>query len=168
MVREHGRLAGHAKQFPLGMEEAVATIREFGMIPGIWFEFENCGSQCDIFSNTDMLLNGWPAAYRRNTAVFGPAQTGSHRLSDGKGHRFLKKYGFGYLKIDYNDTVGIGCDGAESLGEGCGSRFWLPRSLSGRSSGRFPIWSSKTVLQAATPGTVNAGHHQHVVLLRCP
>lgn len=31
---------------------------------------------------------------------------------------FLKKYGFGYLKIDYNDTVGIGCDGAESLGEG--------------------------------------------------
>jgi len=31
---------------------------------------------------------------------------------------FLKKYGFGYLKIDYNDNIGIGCDGAESLGEG--------------------------------------------------
>ena len=30
----------------------------------------------------------------------------------------LKKYKFGYLKIDYNETIGIGCDGAESLGEG--------------------------------------------------
>ena len=30
----------------------------------------------------------------------------------------LKECGFGYLKIDYNETIGIGCDGAESLGEG--------------------------------------------------
>lgn len=30
----------------------------------------------------------------------------------------LKKYGFGYMKSDYNETIGIGCDGAESLGEG--------------------------------------------------
>ena len=30
----------------------------------------------------------------------------------------LKKYGFGYMKIDYNETIGMGCDGAESLGEG--------------------------------------------------
>ena len=31
---------------------------------------------------------------------------------------FLEKYGFGYVKIDYNESIGIGCDGAESLGEG--------------------------------------------------
>lgn len=30
---------------------------------------------------------------------------------------FLKKYKMGYIKIDYNDNIGIGCDGAESLGE---------------------------------------------------
>ena len=30
----------------------------------------------------------------------------------------LQKYQFEYMKIDYNDTTGIGCDGAESLGEG--------------------------------------------------
>ena len=30
----------------------------------------------------------------------------------------LHRYGFGYMKIDYNETIGIGCDGAESLGEG--------------------------------------------------
>lgn len=31
---------------------------------------------------------------------------------------FLVKNGFKYIKIDYNDTYGIGVDGAESLGEG--------------------------------------------------
>jgi alpha-galactosidase len=30
----------------------------------------------------------------------------------------LRECGFGYLKIDYNETIGVGCDGAESLGEG--------------------------------------------------
>jgi alpha-galactosidase len=30
----------------------------------------------------------------------------------------LGSCGFGYVKIDYNDTIGIGVDGAESLGEG--------------------------------------------------
>lgn len=30
----------------------------------------------------------------------------------------LKKYEFDYMKIDYNDTIGLGSDGAESLGEG--------------------------------------------------
>lgn len=30
----------------------------------------------------------------------------------------LQKYGFEYMKMDYNDTIGIGCDGCESLGEG--------------------------------------------------
>ena len=29
----------------------------------------------------------------------------------------MKDNGFGYLKVDYNDNLGIGCDGAESLGE---------------------------------------------------
>jgi alpha-galactosidase len=30
----------------------------------------------------------------------------------------LKQYGFEYMKMDDNDTIGIGCDGCESLGEG--------------------------------------------------
>jgi alpha-galactosidase len=32
--------------------------------------------------------------------------------------RFFQEYGVGYTKIDYNENIGIGCDGAESLGEG--------------------------------------------------
>ena len=30
----------------------------------------------------------------------------------------LREAGFGYIKVDYNETIGIGVDGAESLGEG--------------------------------------------------
>lgn len=30
----------------------------------------------------------------------------------------MKRYGFSYLKVDYNGNIGIGCDGAESSGEG--------------------------------------------------
>ncbi len=29
----------------------------------------------------------------------------------------LKENDFGYIKIDYNDTMGIGCDGPEGMGE---------------------------------------------------
>ncbi|MGN0180864.1 MAG: alpha-galactosidase [Candidatus Ornithomonoglobus sp.] len=31
---------------------------------------------------------------------------------------FLKDCRIGYLKVDYNANVGIGCDGADSLDEG--------------------------------------------------
>ena len=31
---------------------------------------------------------------------------------------FLRDNGFGYIKVDYNENIGVGCDGAESPGEG--------------------------------------------------
>ena len=30
----------------------------------------------------------------------------------------MKDCGFGYIKVDYNDTIGVGCDDADGLGEG--------------------------------------------------
>lgn len=107
------------KLFPHGLEEAIEAIRECGMIPGIWFEIENCGSKSEAFSKTDLLLkrDGYPitAGSRRFWDFRNPEVIAylSEKVID-----FIKKYRFGYLKIDYNDTIGIGCDGAESLGEG--------------------------------------------------
>ena len=105
--------------FPDGLEKTLDKIRACGMIPGIWFEFEICGRQSDAFHSTEHLL-------KRDGHVI---TTGNRRfwdmsdpfvieyLTDRVIH-FLKKYRFGYLKIDYNDNIGIGCDGAESYGEG--------------------------------------------------
>jgi alpha-galactosidase len=105
--------------FPDGLEKAVEAIRECGMVPGIWFEIENCGRESQAFNNEDHLLkrDGYviTAGDRRFWDMRDPFVI--DYLSE-KVIEFIKQYKFGYLKIDYNDTIGIGCDGAESLGEG--------------------------------------------------
>ncbi|WMC91466.1 glycoside hydrolase family 36 protein [Kineothrix sp. MB12-C1] len=105
--------------FPEGLEKTVQRIKEAGMKPGIWFEIENVGSASEIYNDEEHLLkrdgevlttsmrrfldlrNPWVINYL-NEKVIGT----------------LKRYGFEYMKMDYNDTIGLGCDGAESLGEG--------------------------------------------------
>ena len=94
-------------------------IKENGLIPGIWFETETCGKDALMYQNQEHLL-------KRNGQVI---TSGGRRFWDmrdpwvidyleKKMIDFLEKYGFGYVKIDYNESIGIGCDGAESLGEG--------------------------------------------------
>ena len=106
-------------RFPKGLKATADKIKECGMIPGIWFEMENCGAASEIFKNEKMLL----------TRDGYPIQCGSRRFLDmrkpevisylnEKVINTLRNNGFGYLKVDYNDNIGIGCDGAESLGEG--------------------------------------------------
>jgi alpha-galactosidase len=110
-------------KFPGGLKHAADYIRECGMIPGLWFEFESVGRQSIHWNNTDHLLkkdgvvltvgdkrfwdmsDPWVINYLYNAVI-----------------RTLKDCGFGYIKVDYNDTIGIGCDGAESLGEGLRQR----------------------------------------------
>ncbi len=105
--------------FPEGLERTVEAIHQEGMKAGIWFELENAGPASKAYQNTDHLL--------KRDGV--PLTTESRRFWDMRDPWVqnyleervigtLKKYGFDYMKIDYNDTIGIGCDGAESLGEG--------------------------------------------------
>lgn len=106
-------------RFPGGFDRAVSAIRNAGMIPGLWFEMECVGRAAKAFQKTDWQL--------KRDGV--PIQTGLRRFWDMRSAEvieylsekvigLLKRYGFGYLKVDYNDNIGIGCDGAESLGEG--------------------------------------------------
>ncbi len=106
-------------RFPDGLKATADKIIECGMIPGIWFEMENCGAASQIFNDTKMLL----------TRDGIPIQCGSRRFLDMRKPEViayltervlntLRNNGFSYLKVDYNDNIGIGCDGAESLGEG--------------------------------------------------
>lgn len=105
--------------FPHGLEKTTEKIREAGMIPGIWFEIENVGNTSRAYQMEEHLLHkdGKPlTSYcRRFWNMCDPwvEQYLTRRVIG-----ILKKYGFGYMKIDYNETIGIGCDGAESLGEG--------------------------------------------------
>lgn len=105
--------------FPAGLEKTTEAVREAGMVPGLWFEIETVGRAARAYRNTEHLLqkDGAPLTsyFRRFWDMRDPWVW--EYLTE-KVIGTLKKYGFGYMKIDYNETIGIGCDGAESPGEG--------------------------------------------------
>lgn len=105
--------------FPDGLEKTVQKIKDAGMIPGIWFEMETVGSAAKAYWLEEHLLCKDGAVltsyFRRFWDMRDPWV---ERYLTKKVIGMLKQYGFGYMKLDYNETIGIGCDGAESLGEG--------------------------------------------------
>lgn len=105
--------------FPEGLEKTTEAIREAGLKPGIWFEIENIGHAAEAFALTDhhLKLDGKVLTTRRRR-FWDMKDPWVQDYLEEKVIGTLKKYGFEYMKIDYNDTIGIGCDGAESIGEG--------------------------------------------------
>lgn len=105
--------------FPEGLDKTVAAIKEAGLKPGIWFEIDNVGSASEAYGKTEHLLH-----------LDGKVLTTTRRrfwdMNDPWVQDYLEKrvigtlknYGFEYMKIDYNDSIGMGCDGCESMGEG--------------------------------------------------
>lgn len=105
--------------FPDGLGKTVELIKSAGMRPGIWFEIDNVGRAAKAYENTDHLLkrDGHVlTTYNRRFWDMKDAWVKEY-LHD-KVIGTLRQYGFGYMKMDYNDTIGIGCDGSDSLGEG--------------------------------------------------
>ncbi len=108
-------------KFPNGIEKASETIREAGMRPGIWFEMENATANSEVAKNhPDWLLhrNGFPVNTGRMYFDFRRPEVREYLRE--RVIRFLRDNGFGYLKVDYNDTIGLGCDDpdGDTLGEG--------------------------------------------------
>lgn len=108
------------KHFPHGMRYVVEKIHDAGMKAGIWFEFEMAGrDEPDCFNRTEWQLTrgGIPitAGDRRFWDMRKPEvqEYLAYRVID-----FLRDNDIDYMKVDYNETIGLGCDGAESLGEG--------------------------------------------------
>ncbi|MDB6094251.1 MAG: hypothetical protein JWM32_1813 [Verrucomicrobia bacterium] len=107
------------EMYPHGLRATADAIRACGLIPGIWFEMEVIGSASTLFNRTDLLLH-------RDGRVI---TVGSRRFLDLRKPEvvthlservieLLREGNFGYLKVDYNDNIGLGVDGAESFGEG--------------------------------------------------
>jgi len=105
--------------YPGGFKHLHDTLRAMGLVSGVWFELENCTRGSALYEMTGHLLH-------RDGQVL---QAGERRFLDfrdpwvheylaDKVIRMLKENGITYIKTDYNDTIGLGCDGAESLGEG--------------------------------------------------
>ncbi len=105
--------------FPAGIKRVADKIKQAGMNAGIWFEFEVAGRDSEYFHREDMLLKRDGALITAKNRRFLDLRKGEVReyLSE-RMLKFLQENGFTYLKIDYNDNIGMGCDGAESCGEG--------------------------------------------------
>jgi alpha-galactosidase len=118
-IQQNGDWRVNRAAFPRGLQATTEAIRERGLVPGIWFELEVVNEGSKAWGETSHLLH--------RDGV--PLQVGTRRFWDFRDawvHDYLAERviarvrddGFGYLKVDYNDSIGIGCDGAESLGEG--------------------------------------------------
>lgn len=105
--------------FPNGLDKTVEAIKSYGLKAGIWFEIDNVGEKAEAYQDIEHLLkrNGAPltTSMRR---FWDMRQEWVQKYLEERVIGTLKKYGFSYMKMDYNDTIGVGCDGTESLGEG--------------------------------------------------
>lgn len=108
-----------AEKFPHGLAATCAAIRERGLIPGLWFEFECCtrGTRAYEMTEHHLHLDGRLIEIG-NRRFWDFRDPWVHDYLYEKVIVILKEAGFGYLKVDYNDTLGIGCDGADSPSQG--------------------------------------------------
>jgi alpha-galactosidase len=115
----HGDWIPSSALFPQGLAATAAAIRGRGLIPGLWFEMETVGDASTAFSLVDHLLkrDGIPITVRNrrfwNLNDWAAVDYLARRVIG-----TLRDCNFGYLKVDYNETAGLGCDGSESQGEG--------------------------------------------------
>lgn len=112
--------------FPYGLKAYTDAVRAKGRIPGIWMEFECTGegseSYCSEYDALHLQKNGkvivGTVNKSRKESFWDFRNPKTRELLQERVINLLKDNGFGYLKIDYNADIGIGCDGAESPGEG--------------------------------------------------
>ncbi|MEO8615021.1 MAG: alpha-galactosidase [Luteolibacter sp.] len=115
----HGDWNPNPRMFPDGLAATAEAIRRRGLIPGLWFEMETVGSQSTAFKlgKHFIMRDGIPITVRdrRFWDLCDPAAVDylSEKVID-----LLESCGFGYLKVDYNETAGLGCDHPDSQGEG--------------------------------------------------
>jgi alpha-galactosidase len=125
--------------YPMGMQAAVDKIREAGLKPGIWFEPEIVGKDAQVSKKQDHLLKKHGKVIRAGNRMFWDMRDPwtQEYLAD-KVIGMLKKYGFEYIKVDYNESIGVGCDGCESLGQGLYKQMLAAQDFLGRIRREIP------------------------------
>lgn len=105
--------------FPGGIKHTADMIKSHGMKAGIWFEIENVGRMSKAYKMENRLL-------KRDGITLTTQNRRFWNMNDSwvKSHlkekiiRFMQNMGFEYIKVDHNETMGIGVDNTDSLGEG--------------------------------------------------
>ena len=106
-------------RFPGGLKKTAQAIRDAGMIPGLWFEMEVVGGGSKAYREQEPLLmkrDGIPLEDTGNR-FWDMRNPKALEYLDEHVIGTLKENGFGYLKVDYNGTYGLGPDGPDGFGE---------------------------------------------------
>lgn len=118
-AQENGDWNVNTQTFPQGLGGISKDLRNRGIIPGVWFEWEVATVGSDAYEMNEAQLH-------RDGMVLTVGSRHFWDLRNPKAQDYLARKligqlrdaNMGYLKVDYNDTIGMGVDGAESLGEG--------------------------------------------------
>lgn len=129
----HGDWQVNPHAFPHGLKPVVTAIHQAGLKAGLWFEFETVGADAVQFKNTRYLAKKYGHPITAGTRRFWDMrcswvldylqQAVVKTLSDNQ---------FDYLKIDYNDNLGVGVDDDSGLGVGlqnlvAGTLTWIKK-----------------------------------------
>lgn len=107
------------ERFPRGLKATCDAIRERGLVPGLWFELETLGinSKAGEIENLHLARDGaviWSGGRR----FWDLRKEDVHAYLEERVIDLLDECGFGYIKVDYNESIGLGADDEDSLGEG--------------------------------------------------
>ncbi len=118
-VQSNGDWIVDENKFPGGLKPTCDKLKEMGFIPGIWFEFEvvNPGSRAWEITAHQLQRDNKPLCVG-SRRFWNFADPWVEEYLTDRVIRLLRENGFGYLKVDYNDNIGIGSDHVDSLGEG--------------------------------------------------
>lgn len=115
----HGDWRVDLQRLPGGLRAAADIIRAEGMIPGLWFELETCHRLSDAGKEASHLLHlGGRLITVQDRRFWDLNDPWVQDYLEEKVIGQLDEAGFGYIKVDYNETMPYGADGAESPGEG--------------------------------------------------
>lgn len=109
-------------KFPGNIKAVSQELKKQGLKTGIWFEFEVTTRGARVFEPAyhaqHLLRDGEIILSGPDRSFWDFRQESVRKYLREKVIDFLKENEIGYLKVDYNGCVGVGCDGAESPGEG--------------------------------------------------
>lgn len=110
------------QKFPQGLLALSRQIKQMGFILGIWMEFEVTTEGTCVHGGTYERMhlhnNGQVIQTGKTRRFWDFRQPEVIEYLHKKVIDFLRDNEIGYLKVDYNGSIGSGCDGAESPGEG--------------------------------------------------
>lgn len=105
--------------YPEGLKAFADKVRSYGMIPGVWYEFEGVSEHSDVYrDHPDWLLTRDGKIINNGNRAF--LDFRKEEVLNYLREKVIKNIvncGIGYMKVDYNSNAGFGADGAESYGE---------------------------------------------------